>query len=284
MKEAIYKTCPVEKKLEILGLHTAFVREADVNYSSQGEFHNFWEFVFVLKGELWIKTDTRTCIVGKNQAILHKPMEYHQHANFGENENRFAVLSFDAQMPPTPEDVLHLTLQQTQLLTELIHQIREIHEIEDDLHIVRVKQQKNLSQQKIIQRVEMLLIDILNQKEELHNNSSEYEKIVDVINKRLEENLSLEELAEKMHMSPSNLKRIFSRHYQGGIMQYYRQMQMDRAVLLMQEGLSVCQASEKLNFISQSAFCNAFKRVYGTAPTKYLKSLQKTEKTQPDAR
>ena len=269
-----YGTCCLEKSIEVSGLHTAFVHTTEADYSSLGEHHDFWELVFVLSGSLRITTGEKIYLAGKDQAFLHPPMEYHRHANPGPGGNEFAVLSFDAKLPQRPEGLINLTFEQTQALTLLVRELRSIHEIAGGIHIVRVRPEKELAQQELISRLEMLLIEIYCRKQEPQAQLSEYDKIVEAFSGKLEENVTSEELARALCMSNSNLKRVFAKYYQGGVMRFYRQMQMERAACYLQAGCSVCETSVKMGFASQSAFCNAFKRVYGVPPTEYLRRAQ----------
>lgn len=271
MKEAFYANCPLKKEIEITGLHTAFTREMETDYSSQGEFHNFWELAVALEGSVCVATDKNAFMLEKNCMVLHPPMEFHRHFNDTGTTSRFAVLTFDAAlMPQVPLCVYRLTPKQCVELVAIIQRIFQSCEMEDEWQVLSPRAEEPFAQQEIKSRLELFLLTVLRGRTMARESCSpEYERIVAGLSGALEENLTLEELAHRLGMSQSNLKRIFSRYCQIGVMCYYRQMRMHRATELLQSGYSVRETAERLNFSSQSAFCNAFKRMLREAPSKY---------------
>lgn len=271
MKESFYANCPLKKEIEITGLHTAFIREMEVSYNSQGEFHNFWELALALEGSVCVATDKNAFMLEKNCMVLHPPMEFHRHFNDTGAASRFAVITFDAAlMPELPLCVYRLTPKQCAELVTLLQRVFQSCEMQDGFRVIAPREEELFVQQEIKSRLELFLLTVLRGRTMARESCSpEYERIVAGLSGALEENLTLEELARRLGMSQSNLKRIFSRYCQIGVMSYYRQMRMHRAVELLQSGCSVRETAERLNFSSQSAFCNTFKRMLREAPSKY---------------
>ena len=276
MGEAIYPTCRLNKEIEVTGLHTAFIRDMADNDTSRGEFHNFWELALVLDGTVYVATDKMEFPLEKHAMVIHPPMEFHRHFNAAGDQSRFAVLSFDAAvMPDVSARVFGLTPKQCDQLCSLIRYIEESCEMQDKLAVLRSREDRQFAQQEIKSRLELFLLSVFRGKTLARlSRSPEYERIVSYLGSVLEENRSLSQLALGLGMSPSSLKRIFFENRQSGIMRYYRQMRMYRAVELLKEGGSVREVSEQMNFSSQSAFCNAFKRILGEPPSKYQRSDQ----------
>lgn len=272
MEESHYPTCKLNKSIEVTGLHTAFIRNMEDCYTSQGEFHNFWELALVLEGKLCVATDKSAFTVGKHSMVLHRPMEFHRHFNATGAVSRFAVLSFDAAlMPEIPDCVFLLTPRQCDQLSALILRIEETFHKQEDLVIVEPKESNDLIQQEIKSRLELFLSAVISgETMERRSCSVEYERIVSFLGSVVEENLSFSQLCHDLGISRSNVKRIFSTYCQMGVMSYYRQLRMLRAAELLKKGKSVGEVSELLHFSSQSAFSNAFKRVMGTAPSQII--------------
>ena len=129
------------------------------------------------------------------------------------------------------------------------------------------------------QAVEQMLLSILGCEAQLARDNPEYSRIMTVLQERIADNLSCCELAQELGMSQSNLKRVFSSYSRVGIMHYYRHLRTEYAAVLLKEGLSVHAVSERLNYSSQSAFCNSFKRMCGILPSDVrLINLKSTEK------
>ena len=47
------------------------------NFSFPGETHDFWEFLYVDKGEVQVIADDKNFTFKKGQIIFHKPNEFH---------------------------------------------------------------------------------------------------------------------------------------------------------------------------------------------------------------
>ena len=98
-----------------------------------------------------------------------------------------------------------------------------------------------------------------------------YRKIVQVLEEHLEERMTLGKVAELCQMSEAAVKKTFSRYAGIGLMTYFNQIKIRRAIRLLEEGKSVSQTAQMLGFADQNYFSMEFKRVTGSAPTKYLK-------------
>lgn len=63
----------VKNDIEIDGFHAIYYFEFDKNYYHLPESHNFWEIVYVDKGEIITLTDGKSSTLSEGQAIFHKP-------------------------------------------------------------------------------------------------------------------------------------------------------------------------------------------------------------------
>lgn len=87
---------------------------------------------------------------------------------------------------------------------------------------------------------------------------------------RVEERLSIEEVARAVCLSPTRAKELFRETYGCGIMAYFNQLKMWQAKrLLSSTSLTVDQVSRKLGFSSPSYFTRAFQRYAGESPTDF---------------
>ena len=78
---------------------------------------------------------------------------------------------------------------------------------------------------------------------------------------------SLREIAQACHVDSAYLCRLFKRFRRQSPFQYLQQLQMNRAVELLQNGgCSVKETAQQLGFTDPYNFSRAFKRVYGIAP------------------
>lgn len=85
--------------------------------------------------------------------------------------------------------------------------------------------------------------------------------------------LSAEELAEKMNISPVNLQRQFKRKVCLPLGQYIRERVMEAAASELTTGtLSIGAISEKYGFYDQFYFSKTFKKYFGIQPSAYRKN------------
>lgn len=80
----------------------------------------------------------------------------------------------------------------------------------------------------------------------------------------------IENIAQKVNMSPTKLKALFKEVYGKSMFQYYQEKQMELALELLEtRSKSVKEISEILGYDNPSNFTNAFKKVHNFLPSKY---------------
>lgn len=90
------------------------------------------------------------------------------------------------------------------------------------------------------------------------------------------DDLSLEDLARVVHLSPFHLSRLF--HERVGLPPhaYLNQVRVNRAKALLSRGVPIAEVAQATGFVDQSHLSKAFKRIVGVAPGQYRKILQDT--------
>ena len=69
------------------------------DFSFPGESHDFWEFLYVDKGEVGVVAGEHHLSLGRGEIIFHKPNEFHSvHAN-GRTAPNLVVISFECVSP-----------------------------------------------------------------------------------------------------------------------------------------------------------------------------------------
>ena len=105
--------------------------------------------------------------------------------------------------------------------------------------------------------------------------SSLYETI-NYINKNYQEYISLENAAEKMHMTPQYFSKFFKRKVGVGFLEYIRTIRLEHALLdLIYKDDSILSIAMNNGFANLKSFTGAFKTKYGDTPGSYRKNHSK---------
>ena len=72
-----YVSVRLDDSIHIDELYTVHYFEYMNNFSFEGERHNFWEFLYVDKGEIGVTADNNYTLLKKGDLIFHKPNEFH---------------------------------------------------------------------------------------------------------------------------------------------------------------------------------------------------------------
>ena len=271
------KGCVVDKCIRLTSVFTIFEAIYQEDYYFGGETHDFWEFVCVLDGVLGVTAGEDVFLLERGQAVLHKPMEFHRLWAERKTRPHIAVISFAADvMPDMKERRFALKEEELDTLSKLMQARDEIFEVEQGLLIHKIKAGAEIEAHRYVAQFEMLLLKALQENTStvlpyVSSGAENYRKIVQVLEEHLEERLTLGKVAELCQMSEAAVKKTFSRYAGIGLMTYFNQIKIRRAIRLLEEGKSVSQTAQMLGFADQNYFSTVFKRVTGSAPTKYLK-------------
>jgi two-component system response regulator YesN len=96
------------------------------------------------------------------------------------------------------------------------------------------------------------------------------------INETYEE-ISLEKAADHVHVSPSYLSRLFHRVTRVRFVDHVKNVRIEKARTLLQEGMSVKDTSISVGYGNIGYFSTLFKSSTGLSPTEYKKSISSTE-------
>lgn len=100
MRCAMYGKAEIGGNLEITGIYTAFKRDYKTGYYFSGEFHDFWEIVIVLSGEIGITAGSRVMRLSRGQCVLHCPSEFHRIWNDNSLHPQIIIFSFACRNMP----------------------------------------------------------------------------------------------------------------------------------------------------------------------------------------
>lgn len=267
------------KLVEIKSFHSAFEFEFKKGHVFSGEAHDFWEFFYVIKGQISISADERMFNLSENEIIFHKPMEFHKFTVESETALIFVMtFSIDGEYGERLKNaVLHLNPRQKKRLFEIIELLREASEkITSFKGFSEVFSQTPDFSQLLCCHTEIFLLSLTgNENMVISENETDeaiiYRNAIRTMENHINEWINVPQIACQCNTSVSTLKKLFSRFLGMGIHKFFLKMKINHAILMLKSGKSVSETANELGFSSQNYFSMVFKRETGVSPTYYKK-------------
>lgn len=104
------------------------------------------------------------------------------------------------------------------------------------------------------------------------------EMITSFIDENLENGITLDYLADQLHMRQDAASRMFRQMMGKGYTEYMKEKKLNRAIELLEEGRSIKDIAELLGYSSSQYFIKVFKENYGVTPYQFKKNQENREK------
>lgn len=280
--------------IEISVFHTIYYFEFGKDFSHAPERHDFWEMVYVDKGEIIAITDGIGCALSRGQAIFHQPGELHAHNSNKEVANNMLVVTFSASgekmdffkkktftLDKTSRTLLSLFMEEAKKALGRIpdkngmpldfsdaefgsYQLMKSHFCEFLIKLIRGGE--NISDKVSLKADARALAQ-----------SSLIELIKEYLKENIASPLSLDDICRRFYIGKSQLSVYFNRHLGKSPMAYFMFLKTEEAKkLLREENYSVSEIASILGYPDIHSFSRAFKRETGYSPTEYKNSIIKS--------
>lgn len=266
---------PIPRPVALTGVYTAFSEKIEADYVFRGETHDFYELVLVCEGHVGVTADADSFVLETGCAILHPPMEFHSLRGIGDPA-RIIIFSFAADSMPTFEQFRFTVDEEAMRRAEHALSLFRKNTPAKDKEIGDVPAGKERAVQQALCELEILLLALTEPSANVQFDASagarNYRRALQVIEEHLAEPLDTAALARLSHMSPSLLKKTFSRYAGVGVMEYIRTRKINHAIPRLRAGGSVKEIAADLGFTDAGYFSTVFRRVTGRSPTYYRKN------------
>ena len=270
MNFAGYGECPVKETVRLSSLFTFFRKTYSLDFTFQGESHDFYEVVCVLDGKAGITAGKNVYTLSAGQMILYPPAEFHAIWSDYGSSPEILIFSFRAEKFPEIQDRIYA------LTPEQIEEIKSVYSaaerafVLEDINVREV--QSAPEAEKIVRRLEIFLLSVLDtgngRAEQAHSRSGEnYYHIVSVMERNLEKVMTADELAKQCGMSVPALEKTVKKYTGHGAMKYYNELKMRKAPELLKDGKSVKEVALSLGFSDQNYFSLRYKKWAGVPPS-----------------
>ena len=282
--------------VSISKLITVFYMELSKDFHFEGERHNFWEMVYIDKGEMLCTADNHQFTLKSGEVTFHKPNEFHNLSGDGKTAPNVSVLTFEcdsAAMKHFEGKILQLNAEEKRLLSLLISEGLACFRLEDLnnplLQTLQVQGDAPFGGFQMIRNLlEIFLISLYRHRECVTKTSRksiqidgvavnfEVKEILDVLQANIYGRLSVSDIAKAVDKSESTVKSVFRTFYSGGIMRYYSSLKIREAKMLIRENRhTMAQIAELLCYDSPQYFSKCFRDATNMSPSQYRRSIIK---------
>ena len=285
-----YVKTHLKKDITIDSIITIHYFEYMKDFVFNGEAHDFWEFMYVDKGSVLIRSEDDHLHLNTGDIIFHQPNEFHAIQAIGDKSPNLVAVSFLSHSPAMDlfrKKNCTLTMEERTMISHLIHTARETFSTPLNLPSVeQVKLRPELpfgSQQLILLYLELFLITVIRN----HNgeNAVSPKEISKIFRKessphesgRITKVLQYLEyhICEPHSLSRSALQSLFHKEKGCGVIEYFNNMKIQRAKDIIRDGtMNFTEIAYFLSYSSPQYFSKQFKKATGMSPLEYSSSVK----------
>lgn len=293
-----YFSTPLNIEFHIREIITVHYFEYMKDFVFSGEAHDFWEFLYVDKGEITVQANHSIYHLKAGDVIFHKPNEFHALKASGKKAPNLVAISFrctNESMKYFEEKSCSLNQEERFLISGIISEARQA--FSTPLHIPSVEKVELApsspfgAAQLILLYLQMFLIHVKrNHFEEegapihaipteqitLSSNSTHLEQIIQFMEFHICEHLSIKTICDEFSISRSTLHSLFHREKNCGAIDYFNLMKIERSKEIMRDGnMNFTEIAYFLSYSSLQYFSKQFKKTTGMSPLEYFNSVKK---------
>ena len=283
-----------EKVINVEKLITVFYTELSKTFANDGEQHDFWEMVYIDRGEALCTAGRRQFVLKSGELTFHKPNEFHAIRAEGGTAPNVSIITFECKsraMRHFEGKIFPLGGEEKALISMLFREGISTYKLVDPRNPL-LQQMEGLestpfgSSQMTKNLLEIFLIRLHRKQDALAKRSRYHYKvngieipfpvkeILDLLEKNVYGTLTVAEIARCLGKSESTVKNLFSLYQSGGIINYYNSLKIEEAKRLIREGsCNFGQIAALLQFDTPQYFSMCFKRFVHMSPQEYKKSI-----------
>ena len=263
------------------------------DYVFKGEKHDFWEFLYVDKGEVEIMADTKGYKLCQGDIVFHKPNEFHSVWANGIIAPNIVVVSFECNSEWInffEGKILRLSSLSKNILGEIIREgkVAFNNNLGKVYNCLVKNELENVASQQLIKiYLEMLLIKLIRENEAIKREdrissatkermeSDIVSNIIEFFIENIDKNYSFNDICINFSLGKTHLKTLFKNSTNQGVMFYFKMLKIEEAKKLIREGkYNFTEIAEKLGYESVHYFSRCFKKCTNMTPSQYDVSVK----------
>ena len=289
-----YIKTPLKEDLIVKKIVTIHYFEYAKNYVFEGEKHDFWELLYVDKGEVEVMADNLGYKLKQGEMIFHKPNEFHNVWANGIVAPNLIVISFECKSPAISyfnNKIINVGANESDLLANILREAKNAYSSPLDdpsLKELEKKPEQPLGCEQLIRiYLEQMLIQLIRKGNKLSviskpslsvKNRSDADlvlRIVSFLKENVHTYLTFDDVCRFSNLSRTNLKVLFKEKTGLGVMEYFKNLKIDEAKIMIREGeYNFTEIAHHLGYSSIHYFSRHFKKATGMTPSEYAYSVK----------
>ncbi|TMV52160.1 AraC family transcriptional regulator [Paenibacillus mesophilus] len=286
------KRYPITRDIVIDKLISCHYFELAKNYWHRGERHDFWELVYIDRGELSVSTDTSVYELKQGDMLVYEPNEFHRPSSNGKIAANMYIVTFECSSPAlsffAENKRFHLGNEEIATVSLLMKEGWNTfgpNPVAGKLS--RQSESPFGSEQLFVLYLELLLLQLIRKAEVLKEKKQRasimkerqevelIDKVTAYMKDHLIGNLTLAHLCETFSVGRTHLSVLFKAKYDCGVLEYWNRLKVDKAKEhIRQNSYNLTEISELLGYNSLHYFSRQFKKTTGMTPSEYAKVLR----------
>lgn len=275
---------------------TLFYMELSKNFYYDGERHDFWEMVYIDKGEMICTADKNRFILKSGEMTFHKPNEFHNLSGDNTVAPNVSIITFECKsraMKFFEGKIFRLSAEEKSMLSMLFSEGLSCFRLEDERNpllqrLEKIEPSPFGSSQMTKNLLEIFLIKLCRHTDVVTKSMRQsyvidgvdvpfhVKEILDFLHENVYGKITVTDVARHVGKSESTVKQQFSLYRKSGIMKYYNNLKIKEARRLIREGkYNNTQIADMLHFDNPQYFSKCFKRYTNMTPSEYKSSIIK---------
>ena len=275
-------------------LYTVHYFEYPNSFEFKGEKHDFWEFVYVDKGQVIATREDEKIPLKQGDIIFHKPNEWHKISTGANEASNVVIVSFECNSPAMKffeNKICCVGYMQKSIISKIISEYKNAFSTPlNDIYTSNLEKNENPtigSEQLLGLHICELLIgflreNILDTPQTLisaNQQDEDIKMIIEYMAKSIDKTITLNDLVKYSGINRTSVINMFKKKFKTGAIEYFINMKIDKAKELLREGnCNVTQIAQLLGYSNIHYFSRQFKNYTGMSPIEYSNSIKAMNK------